>query len=334
MFVLIPAYNPDEKLLDLLRELPSDVPVVIVNDGSTDEHDFIFEKAQSMGASILSHEQNRGKGAALRTGMAYIARQGEKEGVITADADGQHSCEDILKIAKILRDEPGTFVMGGRDFRQMPLRSFFGNACTMILYRMTTGIAITDTQTGLRGIPAQAFERVLSVEGDRYEYEMNVLLKLREWKLPYREVRITTIYHDNNKSSHFRPVFDGFRVFFRVLLYALSSLTCTLVDYAVFIILSGFNILPAICYALARILSAALNYQLNCRVVFGGKPSVRSAVEYAVLVLFIMALGSGFITYLTMHRINSIIAKVIVDCVNFVINYFVQKKVIFRQKKQ
>lgn len=330
MTILIPAYNPDEKLLELLGEIPTDINVLIVNDGSEAERMPVFAKAQKLGAVVLSHDENMGKGAALRTGIAYLMQNGECDGAITADADGQHTYDDIRKIATILRNEPGTFVIGGRDFKKMPLRSRFGNVSTMVLYRLCTGVNIKDTQTGLRGIPAQLFDRMLEVSGDRYEYEMNVLLKLKNWGVPYKEVGITTIYHDNNKSSHFRPVLDGFRVFFRVLLYALSSLFCTLLDYGVFILLTGFGLLPAICYACARVVSATANYQINCRVVFGGKPTLRSAVQYALLVLFIMAIGSGVITYLTAHSINPIIAKVIVDCINFVINYVVQKKVIFK----
>ena len=331
MTVLIPAYNPDEKLLDLLRELPSDMPVLIVNDGSDSSCDFIFEKARALGAVVLTHEENKGKGAALRTGIAYLSAHGETEGVITANADGQHSYEDIMRIVEVMRAEPGTFVMGGRDFSKMPFRSRFGNTATRFLFRFSTGLNISDTQTGLRGLPAQIFDKLLSVPGDRYEYEINVLLALKEWKTPYKEITISTIYYENNKSSHFRPLLDGFQVFIRVVLYALSSLTCTILDYAVYLILTLFGILPGVCYVAARVISAITNYMINCKVVFKGKLSLKSALQYALLVIIVMAFGTTCITYLTAHSINPVIAKMIVDCITFVVNYFVQRKVIFKK---
>ena len=333
IYILIPAYKPDEKLIQLLKDLDNVMPVLVVDDGSGQNCAHIFDEAEALGATVLHHPENKGKGAALKTGIKYLADKGA-QGIITADSDGQHTPEDIQKIADAMAENPDTFITGGRDFSQMPPRSKFGNTITCWLFRLTTRIKITDTQTGLRGLPSCMFENLLSVEGDRYEYEMNVLLKLREWGTPYKEIPISTVYIGSNESSHFQPINDGLKIFLRVIEYALSSLSCTFVDYLIYILLLSFKLLqPAWCFAVARICSSTLNYQLNRRIVFKGKPSVKSAFQYAALVVIILIIGSTSVNLLTKLGIGGILSKVIIDTVLFILNYVIQNKVIFAKPK-
>ena len=334
IYVLIPAYMPDEKLIALLNDIKEQVklPVLIVNDGSDCSCDPIFKSARDMGAEVLTHSKNKGKGAALRTGIDYLSDRAD--GIITADADGQHTAKDIKKIADAMQKMPDTFITGGRDFSKMPLRSRFGNSITYLLFFISTRIRIKDTQTGLRGIPACLFQNVLEIEGDRYEYEMNVLLHLKEWNAKYREIPISTLYIANNKSSHFRPINDGLRVFFKIIIYILSSLSCTAADYLLYIVLGFFNITPALRYAIARACSSVLNYELNCRIVFKNKPSLKNALEYGALVLVALAIGTFGVNFLTSHDINSVLAKIIIDTVLFVGNYIIQHTIIFPASKR
>lgn len=216
IWILIPAYKPDEKLLLLTQKLIADFPVLVVDDGGGEAYGALFEKVQAMGALVLHHQVNRGKGAALKTGIAHLLQREDCLGAVTADADGQHTPEDIARIAEAMQQEPDAMIIGGRDFSQMPPRSKTGNTITRFFFRLCTGLAISDTQTGLRGLPYALFDKLLQVSGDRYEYEMNMLLALKLWKTPYREISIQTVYLDNNSSSHFNALRDGMRVFSRL----------------------------------------------------------------------------------------------------------------------
>ena len=206
--VVIPAYKPDESLLDLLRALRERAfigRIVVVDDGSGPEYEPIFAQVSAL-CSLERHAQNRGKGAAIRTGLKTLSGYN----VVTADCDGQHTPSDIEKIARAI---DGALVMGVRRKREMPLRSNMGNTLTCLTFALVTHRWISDTQTGLRGIPQSYVGVCQDLEGDRYEYEMNMLLDACHRGLPIREVEIETVYIDNNRGSHFHTLRDGKRVY-------------------------------------------------------------------------------------------------------------------------
>ena len=163
---------------------------------------------------MLIHENNRGKGAALRTAFAWVRENLPRMvGVVTVDGDGQHDPEDVRRVAEELAREPnGGLVLGVRSFAgDVPFRSRLGNFWTRGLFRLITGLSVSDTQTGLRGIPAVLLPRLLAIPGDRYEYEIRMLADARRHPAPPREVSVRTIYLDGNASSHYRPLRDTFR---------------------------------------------------------------------------------------------------------------------------
>ena len=111
-----------------------------------------------------------------------------------------------------MREHPEGLVLGVREFAgKIPFRSRLGNVWTRALFRLVTGISLRDTQTGLRGIPRGLFERLLGIPGDRYEYELRMLVDARFHPSPPLQVPIETVYIDGNKSSHFRPFEDTVR---------------------------------------------------------------------------------------------------------------------------
>ena len=207
--IVIPAYQPDAKLVGLVEALRTEFPhVVVVDDGSAGCEE-TFEAIRGCVEALLVHPANCGKGAALKTGFAWIREHLPGTGVVTADADGQHTPEDILRIAEATATRKGGIVLGVRTFEgPIPFRSRWGNGWTRILFRLLTGLAIRDTQSGLRGIPADMLDRMLALRGDRYEYETRMLVDARRHAQPPLQIPIRTVYLEGNRSSHYRPLRD------------------------------------------------------------------------------------------------------------------------------
>ena len=258
--VLIPAYKPDERLVQLTRELKEEkLDVLLVDDGGQQAFAHIFDECRALGAEVAVHAVNQGKGRALKTGLnAALNLWPDLSGVVTADADGQHTLRDILRLIEAMRVHPNALVLGSREFTgDVPFKSRWGNRITRFVYALASGVHVSDTQTGLRGLPACAIPAMITIDGERYEYEMNVLLKLRDMKLGVFEVPIETIYIDDNSGSHFNPVRDAIRIYAVIFKYLFSSVTSFAVDYLLYRLCLGmFKFAPLISYALARLVSS------------------------------------------------------------------------------
>ncbi|MBC5809389.1 MAG: glycosyltransferase family 2 protein [Candidatus Eremiobacteraeota bacterium] len=199
--------------------------VILADDGSDRDHRAPFDAFSTDGrVRVVRHETNRGKGSTLKTAFRYLlAHVPEAEHVVTADADGQHRASDILAVTTAAREEPGRLVLGSRIFGgDVPLRSRFGNAVTRHVFRAIAGRMLADTQTGLRAFPRAMLEPFVSIRGERYEYEMNVLAHACRTAFPL-EVPIATIYVAGNAASHFDPVRDSMRIYFGLLRFYFSS---------------------------------------------------------------------------------------------------------------
>ncbi|MGW6005425.1 glycosyltransferase family 2 protein [Oerskovia enterophila] len=170
--MLVPAYEPDATLVRLVAELRATGAVrgiVVVDDGSGPRSRPVLDDVARLGAVVVGFGLNRGKGAALRRGLAEVARRWPGEDVVCADADGQHRVADVLRVGERVSDGEGAVVLGARAFAgDVPVRSRFGNAVTRWLFRAATGLRVQDTQTGLRGYPASMIGWLLDVRGDRY----------------------------------------------------------------------------------------------------------------------------------------------------------------------
>lgn len=215
MVVLIPCYEPGDALVSLVADLRAalpDVPLLLVDDGSGSRYGGVFERAVGLGAALVVHEANLGKGAALKTGFAVVEQRFPGYSVICSDCDGQHRVDDIVAVAQAA--ERADIVLGMRRFEgNVPLKSRVGNTLTRSLFGRIAGRRIHDTQTGLRAYPASRLAWLQRVEGTRFEYELNVLLRACSEKLIIEEVPIATVYLDGNVSSHFRPIVDSVRVY-------------------------------------------------------------------------------------------------------------------------
>lgn len=225
--LLAPVYEPGPHLADLLtrlRDAAPDLTVVVVDDGSGIRWAPVRETARHLGAVVLEHPTNRGKGVALKTGFAHVAEAYPGADVVCADADGQHAIPDILAVAERVRVS-GRMVLGVREFTgAVPLRSRVGNTATRLLFRAATGRNVRDTQTGLRGYPATLLDWLRAVPGERFEYEMNVLLEAARAGQRIDEVVIATTYLAGNASSHFGGLTDSARVYAPLLRFAAAAM--------------------------------------------------------------------------------------------------------------
>ncbi|MBS4179530.1 glycosyltransferase family 2 protein [Lederbergia citrea] len=221
--VIIPALNPNESLIEYVKTLLSEGVghIIVVNDGSLEDLKYIFtELSMIESCTVLAHKENSGKGRALKTGFKhYLNQKNAITGVITADADGQHSVEDVCKVAKALVNSNEGIFFGVRDFNEsnIPVRSYFGNRITSFIFQLLFRYRLKDTQTGLRGIPHSELKWISELKGERYEYEMNMLINAAKRKIKINEIPIQTLYFNNNASSHYNPIIDSIIIFHKLI---------------------------------------------------------------------------------------------------------------------
>lgn len=230
--VVLPSLDPDEKLTAVIDGLLciGFTDIILVNDGSKAEnlHFFTDVAAAHPEIHLLHHEVNRGKGAALKTAFQwFLENRPDGLGVVTVDGDNQHHPADTRACCEKML-ETGHVVLGCRDFDQddVPPRSRFGNKTTSTVFKIFVGMTISDTQTGLRAIPRKAMEIFCGVAGDRFEYETNMLLAIKDHGLAFDEVKIRTVYIEENASSHFHPVRDSWRIYKLILSHFFVTRRC------------------------------------------------------------------------------------------------------------
>lgn len=347
--IIIPSYEPDEKLPGLLKELKEAgfQNIVLVDDGSGEAYAHLFKEAEeSFGCRVLHHAINQGKGRALKTAFNYCLQEfSDAVGVITADSDGQHSPECILACADALLAHPDSLILGCRCFegKDVPARSEFGNKCTRMVMKYLTGITVSDTQTGLRGIPTSFMERLLMVKGERFEFETNMLLETKERKIPIVEVPIRTIYIEENRTSHFNPIRDSvkiYMIFGKFLFSSLSSSVVDLVLFSVFCFLMRDMQWRRVSYITvatvsARILSAFYNYSMNLKVVFQSEKSVGATLpRYILLAMVQMSLSAFLVGKLyPLFGGAEVVVKIPVDVLLFFLSFFIQREFVYADKK-
>ena len=339
--ILIPAYNPDSRLVMLLKQLivMGISRAIVVNDGSAEQCSDIFAEVEALPACVvLVHAVNQGKGRAIKTGINWIlSKCPDVDGVVTADADGQHSPEDIMAVLHAMAPGRRALILGSRRFTgSIPLRSRFGNRITGLVFRLLVGVKVSDTQSGLRGIPHAFLAACIVMEGERYEYEINMLLTSVREGLSIVEIPIRTIYLEGNASSHFSPVLDSFRIYFVLLRFLLSSLTTSIIDYFIFVVALSMGSPLGIATAAARCFAGAYNFTINKKIVFKEKKrGAGSFVRYLILVTVmgtISFLGIASLSKLT--RLPVAASKIIVETVLFIANFVLQRDVVFSRNKE
>ena len=350
--VIIPAYKPDQKLIATLNDLVATgfSDILVVDDGSGEPFAPVFEQVKAIPeCTLLRHPVNRGKGAALKTAMSFfLDNRPEQAGVVTADADGQHLAADIAAVSRAML-EGGNIVFGVRDFSaaNVPAKSRAGNRITIAVFRLFFGMKISDTQTGLRAFPRDLLPEIIQAKGDRYEFETHMIFLMNRLKLALDEVKIATVYIEENKSSHFRVVRDSIRIYSLILKYLLSSIAGAVIDEGVFYLIKLLFgtiamvwFIPSTFIAAfgARVVSSLVNYLINAKVVFEGKTTKQTLVRYYILAV-VQILVSAAVVFLLEHLLSissaalSTLIKVVVDTVLFFFSFRIQHKWVFNDKK-
>ncbi len=356
--VVLPSLDPDEKLLGTIDGLLGQgfSRIILVNDGSKPENLHYFETAAlHPEITLLHHEVNRGKGAALKTAFSWFLENcPDGAGVITVDGDGQHHCEDTQACALHML-ETGTLTLGVRDFTLpgVPKRSRSGNRITSVVFKIFVGMTLSDTQTGLRAIPRDCLEGFCKVKGDRFEYETNMLLYMKERGIVFDEVKIRTVYIEENKSSHFHPIRDSWRIYKLILghffRYLISSVGSAVVDNGLFALFShlfsaGLTglALTAVPTALARLISSLLNFFLNKYLVFHSQAGTGKALlrYYALAIpqaLAQMGMTYGLCALLRIGPDQTLLRTLIygvVMVVLFILSFLIQQRWVFAKNKR
>lgn len=339
MKIVIPAYEPDARMLNLIKDIKSNsnFEIVIINDGSAVKCKPIFEQAAKEGCSIINHDINLGKGAALKSAFQYLLDNNDMDSIICADCDGQHTWADIKKVADALVNTPSSIILGCRKFiGQVPFRSMFGNKLTRTIFSLITGSKISDTQTGLRGFSGIMLPWLVNLKGNRYEYEMNQLLEAKKAGFNFHCIPIETIYENNNEGSHFHPIKDSIRIYLPIIKFSISSLTSGAIDFLLLFILKLLTGNLLLSVVGARIISSLSNYLLNKHLVFEAKSDKKftTLIQYYMLVILILSLNYLLLSFFNEKLfIPLLISKVLTEVILFGLSYTIQQKIIFKKLK-
>ncbi len=348
--VLIPSFNPSEKLVSYIKELTNAgiKKTIVVDDGSIESTQQYFKLIEKIyNSTVLHHDINKGKGHALKTGFNYFLNTFSSEemaGIVTADSDGQHCAEDTVNVAKRLIADNNNIVLGTRNFNQndVPFRNRWGNKITAAIFLLLYSKKINDTQTGLRGIPYKLINNCLAVKGERFEYEMGMLISAAKEQVNISEEKIQTIYFYNN-ASNFRYIKDSLRIYLIIFScffkFSLSGIVSFGIDIALFTFLSSvvFNKLTAISMTIffstifARIISSLFNYIVNKNMVFNNAVKIKNSVIKYYILCVIQMFASWLLVAFVYNKLNINLAaiKVLIDFILFFISFQMQRRWVF-----
>lgn len=340
---MIPAYNPNDALIHLISDIRilCRCPILVVNDGSGAKCSYIFNQIRSLEqVTVIEHDANSGKGQALKTGFTYILKSMPKvNGIITADADGQHSPNDITRIVSESIHptyNSKSLLLGTRTFNgKVPLRSKIGNIITEKIFQLITRTQIADTQTGLRYLSADLAKKCLDIESNGYEFETEMLLLATRKRCTIKEIEIETIYIDDNRSSHFSPLKDSIKIYWTFLRFTGVSISSAIIDYLLFYIVLLLTDSTLKSFVIARLFSACYNYTMSKRIVFkSDEDSYDSIVKYIVLAITLL-ISSILLTQIIINLgISAMYAKLIAECLLFISSFAIQKLFVFKKTHQ
>lgn len=336
LFIIIPSYQPQKVLVNIVSGLKQAgfSNILVVNDGSSPESKSIFNDVATIGATVLEHETNQGKGAALKSAFKFVLNLDPSViGVVTCDADGQHLIDDVLKVSQAFINSPKNISLGSRHFinTDVPARSRFGNVLTRAVFRILIGKNLKDTQTGLRAIPRFFLKPLITLKTGGYEFELEMLIKSCRSKIQIDEIPIQTVYENKNESSHFNPFMDSVKIYFVFFRFLFSSLLSAVIDTTVFAVLQYLTGQLFLCMMIARITAGMVNFYMGRKFIFKSRGSiVREFLKYWTLVGVYLLVAYGVIRLLTESlHIDVYVAKISTETVIFIFSFWIQRSFIF-----
>lgn len=347
--IVIPAYQPPAHFVDTVDRLRKAgfVDIVVVDDGSGTEYREIFAQAEQLGCTVLRHSENMGKGAALKTAFSHLASLPHTPDVLTVDCDGQHRLEDIQTMADAMKAHPNSIVAGCRSFdAAMPRRTRMAGKMVSATLRFLYGIRLPDAQSGLWGISGRLLSALAGLKGQRFEYELNILLFARKRGIELTTVPIRAVY-PAGADSHFHTVSDSLRVMGQLLWgtvqYSAVAALSAVIDVALYCILVKLLLeqLPlavrvAGAAVIARTISSLVNYLCNRRLPYMQNSDLRSTLPryYLLWAVQLLASISGVYAVCRLLHLDEALAKPLVDLVLAVLSYQVQLRWVFAKPRQ
>lgn len=345
--IIIPTLNPSEKILNVISQLCNEGfrEIIVVNDGSNMSKQVLFEQiALIPQCRLLVHPQNYGKGKALKTAMEhYLEHNVDSKGVVTCDDDGQHCIEDIVNCANLVLEQDSSLILGVRSFKkssEVPFKSQIGNQLTRWYMEKLCKIRVSDTQTGLRGIPNDIISAMLNAPGNGFEYETNMLLETKRRGISILEVPINTVYIQQNRATRFHPIKDSLKIYLQLAKFSLSSMTSFLVDIITFMFVCKLFekhetvMMVFLATLISRFGSSIVNYYANKKLVFSYDGSIqKSAIKY-----YILCVVQGFISFSLVALLTTTLSetyllplKIFIDCCLFLLSFHIQRYWVFQK---
>ncbi len=312
---LIPAYEPNNKIIDLLKELKKEnFETIVIDDGSGEKYSDIFKKSQKY-ATVLVHKINKGKGRALKTGLSYIEKTYKNNYiVITMDSDMQHTVKDANKLYEVCLKNKKSLILGKRlRKKETPIRSKLGNIITRFFFKLVTKVDIYDTQTGLRAFSDEIISNLINIKGERFEYEINVLLACVKNNINIKEVEIETIYIDNNSGTHFKAFRDSILIYKELIKFLLPIIIIYCIDLLTFIILIKISINSFLSNIISIFISLLCYIIFNRKVIFKSNNILFDMIKCYLIIFILIIINSILFELINSMLLNIFVVKLLID---------------------
>ena len=349
--IVIPSLNPDQRFLDFILSLKTErednrslfIDIIVVNDGTKSELLHFYDEANDIYPfTLLTHATNLGKGRAMKTAINHVLNLYPSiKGVLFADSDGQHLATDCFNCIQLSHHHPDALILGVRDFddKNVPTKNKVGNIITRNVFHFLCGIKVSDSQTGLRVIPQSFLQPLMNIQGERFEFEMYMLLATKDFQIPIQEQAIATVYEKESYTTHFNPIRDSIKIYTIFLKFLFSGISSFLLDSILFLFfisfLNGQTSYILMATFLSRGFSSIYNYMLNNHLVFKSENKIGGLVKYYTLVI-IQAFISGYmVTQLfRIFTVPELLIKIPVDMCLFLLNFYLQQTWVFKGSKK
>lgn len=217
--VVIPLFNEKKHINSVLKEVAKyKLPIVVVDDGSTDGSGGGISSLKLKGIKILTHKINLGKGAAMKTGAEYAFDNGA-DAVVFMDSDGQHEASDLPRFIETLESRKVDVVFGSRNYNYgVPLVRFLGNKFASLVMVFLFRIYVSDVICGYRAVTKEGYKSI-KWDSDGYGVETEMVARVGKFKTSFREIPVKTIYHNKVKGV---TLLDAFGVLLNVIKWRLT----------------------------------------------------------------------------------------------------------------